>query len=66
MNLLRKGMGVVIGPESFAEHFHVTAVPLMPEFMVSLDFICLKKNANRPEIAALRKQLLKVCKERGA
>ena len=28
------------------------------------DFICLKKNANRPEIAALRKQLAKVCKDR--
>ena len=64
MKLLRKGMGVIIGPESFADHYHVAAVPLVPEVMVSLDFICLKKNANRPEIAALRKQLAKVCKDR--
>lgn len=43
MKLLRKGKGVVIGPESFADYYHVAAVPLVPEITVSLDFICLKK-----------------------
>lgn len=62
MNLLRKGMGVVIGPESFANYYGVAAVPLVPEVSVYLDFICLKRNANRPEIAAIRKHLMQSCK----
>ena len=63
MNLLRKGKGVVIGPESFADYYGVAAVPLTPEISVFLDFICLKRNSNRPEIAAIRKHLMKVCRE---
>ena len=61
MNLLRSGKGVIIGPESFADYFGVTAVPLVPKRMSSLDFICLKKNAGRPEFTALKKYLQKLC-----
>lgn len=64
MNLLRQGKGIIIGPESFADYYGVAAVPLVPETTVSLDFLCLQKNASRAEIAALRKHLMKVCRER--
>ncbi len=60
MNLVRSGKGVVIGPESFASYYRVAAVPIVPEIQVKLKFICLRKNANRAEIAALRQRLLAV------
>ena len=66
MNLLRSGKGIIIGPESFAEYYGVAAVPLAPRTVTSLDFICLKKNEDRTEIAALRKFLVKLCAERAA
>ena len=65
MNLVRSGKGYVLGPESFADYYGVTAVPLEPEVWVWLKFICLEKNAGRPEIAALRRHLVKICRERG-
>lgn len=64
MNLVRSGKGYVLGPESFADYYGVTAVPLEPEIRVWLKFICLEKNAGRPEIAALRRHLVKICRER--
>lgn len=64
MNLVRGGKGYVIGPWSFAEYYGVAAVPLEPEINVWLKFICLQKNAGRPEISALRRHLAKVCQER--
>ena len=65
MNLVRSGKGYVLGPESFADYYGVTAVPLEPEVWVWLKFICLEKNAGRPETAALRRHLVKICRERG-
>ena len=65
MNLVRSGKGYVLGPESFADYYGVTAVPLEPEVWVWLKFICLEKNAGRPEVAALRRHLVKICRERG-
>ena len=64
MNLVRSGKGYVLGPESFADYYGVAAVPLEPEIRVWLKFICLEKNAGRPEIAALRRHLVKLCRER--
>ena len=64
MNLARSGKGYVIGPESFAEYYDVAAVPLEPELWIGLKFICLHKNEGRPEIAALRRYLEKICRER--
>lgn len=64
MNLARSGKGYVIGPESFAEYYNVAAVPLEPELWIGLKFICLHKNEGRPEIAALRRYLEKICRER--
>ena len=64
MNLVRSGKGYVLGPESFADYYGVAAVPLEPEIRVWLKFICLEKNAGRPEIAALRRHLVKICRER--
>ena len=65
MDLLRSGKGVIIGPQSFADYFGVAAVPLEPAVSASLDFICLNKNAARPEIATLRRYLQKLCAGRG-
>lgn len=64
MNLVRGGKGVVIGPRSFAEYYGVAAVPLVPAVEVYLKFICLQKNAGRPELVHLRQHLLKVCRSR--
>ncbi|MBO5491852.1 MAG: hypothetical protein J5974_00825, partial [Pyramidobacter sp.] len=64
MDLLRSGKGVIIGPQSFADYFGVAAVPLEPAVSASLDFICLDKNAARPEIATLRRYLQKLCARR--
>ena len=61
MDLLRSGKGVIIGPQSFAAYFDVAAVPLAPHVTASLDFICLRKNAELPEIATLRRYLQKLC-----
>lgn len=64
MNLVQNGKGVVLGPESFAAHYGVKAVPLTPELYISLDFICLNKNSDRPEIRLLRNYLRKICEGR--
>ena len=61
MDLLRSGKGVIIGPQSFAAYFDVAAVPLAPHVSASLDFICLRKNAERHEIATLRRYLQTLC-----
>jgi LysR family transcriptional activator of glutamate synthase operon len=61
MRLVRDGMGVALGPESFGEYFQVAAVPLEPETWISLQFICLKSSLRRPEIRQLRDYLQKIC-----
>ena len=61
MDLLRSGKGVIIGPKSFAAYFGAAAVPLTPPVTAALDFICLRKNADRREIATLRSYLQKLC-----
>jgi len=61
IDLLQSGKGVIIGPRSFGEYYGVAAVPLAPAVNASLDFICLKKNAARPELATLRRYLQKLC-----
>ena len=65
MRLVRDGLGVALGPASFAEYFQVAAVPLLPESWVSLQFICLRSNLKRPEISSFRDHLLNVCKAVG-
>lgn len=66
MRMVRDGMGVTLGPESFAEYFHVAAVPLEPEIWVSLQFICLKESLRRPEIRGLRDSLEEYCQLRNS
>lgn len=61
MDLLRSGKGVIIGPKSFASYFGVAAVPLSPSTTASLDFICLEKNTDLPEVSTLRRYLQKLC-----
>ena len=61
MRLVRDGMGIALGPESFGDYFQVAAVPLEPETWVSLQFICLKSSLRRPEIRQLRDYLQKIC-----
>jgi len=61
MRLVREGKGLAFGPESFAEHFQVAAIPLEPETWVSLQFICLQTNLKRPEIKRFRDYLMELC-----
>ena len=61
MRLVRDGMGIALGPESFGDYFQVAAVPLEPETWVSLQFICLKSSLRRPEIRQLRDYLHRIC-----
>ena len=65
MNLVRSGLGVVLGPESFARYFNVAAVPLSPETEASLQFVCLKSLLQRREIRQFRDYLIGVCRDHG-
>lgn len=65
MNMARNGVGVVLGPQSFARYFNVAAVPLSPEIEVSLQFICRKNLLQRREVRQLRDHLVSCCSERG-
>lgn len=53
MRLVRDGMGVVLGPESFASYYGVSAVPLHPETFVSLKFICLQNGMKKKDVQLL-------------
>lgn len=63
MSMVRGGIGVVLGPESFARYYNVAAVPLSPETEASLRFICLTSLLQRKEIRELRDHLLRICRE---
>ena len=65
MNLVRSGVGVVLGPESFARYFNVAAVPLDPETEASLRFVCLKNLLQRREIRQFRDYLVETCRGHG-
>ena len=61
MQLVRDGMGIALGPASFADHFRIKAVPLEPETWISLQFICLQSSLNQPVIKRFRDYLLRLC-----
>lgn len=63
MQMVREGIGVALGPESFADYYHVSAVPLDPEIRISLQFICLKDSLKRPETRQFRDYLLAITKD---
>ena len=65
MRLVRDGMGVVLGPESFASYYGVSAVPLHPETFVSLKFICLQSGMKKKDVQRFRSYLCGVCRRRG-
>lgn len=59
--LVRSGKGITLGPRSF-EHFPgIKALPLEPQYDVSLCFICLYERARVPELAKLRCYLSNIC-----
>ena len=62
MQLVRDGMGIALGPASFADYFHVKAVPLEPETWISLQFICLHSSLNQPVIKRFREYLTEICR----
>ena len=66
MHLVRDGMGIALGPQSFADYFQVTAVPLDPETWDSLQFICMKTSLKHPETRQFRDYLLEICRKREA
>lgn len=61
MQLVRDGMGIAIGPASFADYFRIKAVPLEPETWISLQFICLKTSLNQPVVKLFRDYLTDIC-----
>ena len=63
MQLVRDGMGIAIGPASFADYFRIKAVPLEPETWISLQFICLKSSLNQAVIKRFRDYLTDICKQ---
>lgn len=62
MQLVRDGMGIAMGPVSFADYFHVHAVPLEPATWISLQFICLQASLKRIEILRFRDYLVDLCR----
>ena len=65
MRLVRAGKGYAIGPESFGEYYQVKAVPVEPERIISLKFICMQHSLRREEIQMFRSYLCGICRERG-
>ena len=65
MSLVRSGVGAVLGPESFARYYDVTAVPLEPPTEASLRFVCLKNLLQRREIRQFRDYLVDTCRSHG-
>lgn len=63
MSLVRDGRGVVLGPRSFADYYHVAAIPLTPQTDASLCFICLRKLMHRRELPEFRDHLRALCRE---
>ena len=61
MDLVRNGKGITLGPLSFADHFHVHAIPADPTTYISLNFICLMSRAAAPEITLFKNHLIKAC-----
>lgn len=61
MDLVRNGKGITLGPRSFAEHYHVHAIPVEPTTYVSLNFICLMERAADQDISLLKNHLIKAC-----
>ena len=61
MQLVRDGMGIAMGPSSFADYFHVKAVPLEPETWISLNFICLHSSLKLREIQKFHDYLKELC-----
>lgn len=64
MDLVRKGKGVTIGPQSFASYYGVSSVILEPETSVYIKFICLEQSRRRKEIVQLQRYLQKICHKR--
>lgn len=61
MDMVRRGMGVVFGPQSFADYYDVRAVPLFPPVEESLSFVCLRENQGRTALKILLQYLLDCC-----
>lgn len=53
MTMIRCGKGIAIGPATFAAHYGLCAIPLVPEFPVTLSVICLKENALNPLVTQM-------------
>jgi DNA-binding transcriptional LysR family regulator len=62
MELVRQGQGIILGPESFGEYYHVRAIPFTPPKVVDLNFISLRERAEEPAIRDFRKYLLEMAK----
>ncbi|MCF0137704.1 MAG: LysR family transcriptional regulator [Oscillospiraceae bacterium] len=57
MSLIQHGKGVAFGPESFAKHFNVAAVPVNPKTDIYLNLICLRENRNNALVIELNSLL---------
>ncbi len=57
MALVRQGKGAALGPRSFADHYHVAAVPMLPEVEIPLNLICLRQNQKNPLVVRLQEYL---------
>ena len=60
MSLIQGGKGLALGPRSFAKHYGVAAVPVLPSTNVGLFLICLRQNQKNSLVSRL-KQHLDVC-----
>lgn len=66
MDLVRKGKGITIGPQSFASYYGVSSVIMQPITSVYIKFICLDQSKRRTEIVQIQQYLQKICCARGA
>lgn len=57
VDLIRKGEGITIGPESLSNYFHVATIPIVPEKYIPLYLMCLKQKAHAPAFLVLKEHL---------
>lgn len=59
MSLVRNGRGVAFGPASFARHFGVASVPMLPVTEIDLNLICRKEDRRHSLVRNLENHLKK-------
>lgn len=65
INLLRTGNYITIAPESFGKYYDIVAVPIVPEEVKPLQFICKNSSLKRKKILSFLNFMTELCNDIG-